>query len=385
MHNLTTVEVMDCAKHLATNRIASRSMMPETRSKRAALMLFFASLMFCVTMLGSDVASAFTHVVQPGETLASIAERYYGRISYERVLVYANSLDACGGFPVVAGMRLEIPAVAHHRVAPGDTWQTLARDLLGGTHRGEMMARANRAKSWIPPEEGADVIVPYNLRFLVQQRETSVSISKRFFRDDESAWMLDRYNSIDGKALHRGDVVLVPLSDLPLTEQGQAAARASDSIARSEGGGKARQAQRQVAAQLPQVLADLRGGHYVQALVSVYGMLGLGDLTKPQIADLYRIMTEAYVALDASGLAAQACQVWREADPSVVLDEVYLSPKIIVACKAGQQPAAASSDAAFTDAAPCIDANACCDGAAPSPGDAVPTSSAVPKAAASSP
>lgn len=345
----------------------------KTRWKRATLTLFFAPLVFCVTMLGSDVARAFTHVVQPGETLASIAERYYGRISYERILVYANSLDACGGFPVVAGMRLEIPAVAHHRVAPGDTWQTLARDLLGGAHRGEMMARANRAKSWIPPEEGADVIVPYNLRFLVQQRETSVSISKRFFRDDESAWMLDRYNGIDGKALHRGDVVLVPLSDLPLTSQGQAAARSADFFARSEGGGKARQAQRQVAAQLPQVLADLRGGHYVQALVSVHALVGLGELTKPQIADIYRIMTEAYVALDASGLAAQACQVWREADPSVVLDEVILSPKIIAACKAGQQ-----SVERFADAALCEDVNACSDGAASSPGDAASTSSSTP-------
>lgn len=279
---------------------------------------------------------AFTHVVKQGETLAGIAEQYYGRIHYERILVHANALDACGGFPVVPGMRLEIPAVSHHRVMAGETWQTLARDHLGDPKRGEVLAKANKAKSWVPPEDGADIIVPYNLRFIVQQRETAPSVSKRFFADQESAWMLDRYNGIDGKALQRGDVVLVPLTDLPLTDEGQKAARASEALVRSEGGGSARAAQRTVAAELPQLLSELRGGHYLRATVRGNRLLALGELTVPQKAEIHRILTEAYVALDTVGLAASSCQKWLEADPAADLDEVSTSPKVLAACKAGE-------------------------------------------------
>ena len=35
-------------------------------------------------------AGAFTHIVQPGETLASISERFYGKIQNETLLVVAN-------------------------------------------------------------------------------------------------------------------------------------------------------------------------------------------------------------------------------------------------------------------------------------------------------
>jgi hypothetical protein len=227
---------------------------------------------------------------------------------------------------------LEIPAVSHHRVEAGESWQTLARDRLGDARRGEVLAKANGAKSWVPPAEGADIIIPYNLRFVVQQRETAPSIAKRFFSDQESAWMMDRYNGIDGKALQRGDVVLVPLTDLPLTEEGKRAAKASEAVVRSEGGGAAREAQRVVTAELPQLLAELRGGHYLAASVRANRLLALGELTIPQLADIHRVLTEAYVALDAVGLAAASCQKWRAADPSVTLDEVSMSPKIIAAC-----------------------------------------------------
>lgn len=301
-----------------------------TRTLLAAALLGLASV-----AVSSD-AGAFTHVVKRGETLASIAERYYGRIHYERILVYANALDACGGSPIVPGMRLEIPAVSHHRVLAGETWQTLARDLLGQEDRGELLAKVNDAKPWVAPEDGADIVVPYNLRFIVQQRETAPSVAKRFFADRESAWMLDRYNGIDGKALQRGDVVLVPLTDLPLTKEGQQAARTSEAAVRTQGGGAAREAQRQVTGELPLLLAELRGGHYLKATVRGNRLLALGDLTVPQVADIHRVLTEAYVALDAAGLAAASCQKWLEADPEAALDPVTVSPKIIAACQKGE-------------------------------------------------
>ena len=44
-------------------------------------------------------ASAYPHVVQKGQTLAQIAERAYGLVEMERVLVAANGADDVGAVP----------------------------------------------------------------------------------------------------------------------------------------------------------------------------------------------------------------------------------------------------------------------------------------------
>jgi hypothetical protein len=67
-------------------------------------------------------------------------------------------------------------------------------------------------------------------------------------------------------------------------------------------------------------------------------MLGYGELEKPQIAAIQRHLTEAYVALDATGLAETACGAWREADPGAPLDPIEISPKILRACAAAPAP-----------------------------------------------
>lgn len=282
-------------------------------------------------------AHAFRHVVQKGETLASIAEHVYGRIHYERILVYANALDAWGGVPIVPGMALEVPAMGHRRVSLGETWQALAKELLGDERRAELLAQVNAAKPWQPPDDGSEIVVPYNLRYVVQGADTIVAIATRFFADNQSAWMLDRYNNIGGHLLRRGDVVLVPLTDLPLTEAGKAEALQAEAAVRSEAAGAAREAQRKVAAELPLLFSEVRGGHYMDAVVRGTRLLALGELTKLQIADIHGLLTEAYAALDSPGLAASSCQVWRAGDPVGNLDPIQWSPKIIAACKAGEK------------------------------------------------
>ena len=289
-------------------------------------------------LIGSGVlvgrpALAFTHIVHSSETLAGIAERYYGKIQYEKILVYANDLQLCGGSAIVPGMRLEIPAMEHHRVVAGETWPSLAKTWLGDENRAGVMARANKAKPWIPPDDGTDIVVPYTLRFIVQHRETAPSIAKRFYKDLEDAWMLDQYNQIHGKALRRGDVVLVPLMALPLTEEGKRAARRARKRQQSQGAGQAMLVQRKVEQQMPALKGELRGGHYLEALVRANRMLGLGELTTPQLATVYRVLTEAYVAVGARGLAVEACDKWRHFDKGVVLEPVMTSPKILAVCQ----------------------------------------------------
>jgi LysM repeat protein len=288
-----------------------------------------------VTLLKN--AEAFTHVVQPNDTLASIAERYYGRIQHEKVLVAANGLDDMGGSPIVPGMRLEVPALGHERVVRGDTWASLAQKLLGAEHRADVLAQANKSKPWLIPEEGALIQVPYNLKLLVSSTDNIINIAYKFMGNSTKAWVLDYYNKLNGRALQRGDVLLVPLVDLPLTDAGKQAADRSARETLSESEGAVRDAQLKVEAELPALIADVRGGRYVDAVTRGNRFLAVSSLTHPQLAVIQRQLLEAYVAMNATGLATAACDAWRKYDPAAALNPVLLSPKIIEACKRGAE------------------------------------------------
>jgi hypothetical protein len=293
--------------------------------------LLVAIALLALSSLHRD-AHAFIHVVQKTETLAQIAERTYGRIQYEKILVAANALDAQGGSPIVPGQRLEVPAVDHYRVAGGDTWPDLARQLLGDADRSPVLADANDAIPWIPPAEGAEIVVPYNLRYIAAATDNIVTIAQKFTGEKNKAYMLDRYNHLQGQPVRRADVILIPLTNLPLTDAGKVEALAAEAVVRSQAAGAAREAQRKVDAELPALLGDVRSGRYVDAVTRGVRMLALGELTKPELAFIHRELTEAYTALDAPGLAGASCSTWQKSDPRARLDPALLSPKVLAVC-----------------------------------------------------
>jgi hypothetical protein len=290
-------------------------------------------------LLASAEARAFPHVVQRGDTLASIAERFYGRIQYEKLLVAANLLDVEGGTAIVPGMRLEIPALGHRRIRRGETWAALAAELLGHPERSDVLAVANGTTPWLAPEEGAEIVVPYNLRVVANASDTIVTIAFKHMGDKNKAWVLDRYNRFKGRKIRRGDLVLVPVVDLPLTDEGRTAAATASALRCSEAGGDARLAQRKVHTELPALIADVRGGRYVEAVRKANRFLATAELTRAQLALVHRQLLEAYVALEAPGLAREACAEWQKHDRRARLDPITLSPKLVRAC----QPRAAES------------------------------------------
>lgn len=299
--------------------------------RRPALWMMLASL--CI----STPAQAFTHVVQKGETLASIAEKIYGRIQHERILVAANALEAQGGIPIVPGMRLEVPAVSYRRIHSGDTWAALAEELLGSAQRSDVLAVANGTNPWLPPEIGEEIVVPYNLRVIVHRNETIMSLAYKFMGEAKKAWVLHNYNGLKKNTLVPGSVLLVPLTDLPLTPEGQEEASRASVAQRTQGKGQTRREQLRVRGELPALIADVRGGRYLDAVRRGNRFLSTTELTKPQLAVIHRQLLEAYVAFGATGLAAAACTAWRENDPGAAIDPVWLSPKIVEACRRGRR------------------------------------------------
>jgi phage tail protein X len=288
----------------------------------------------CCTLLTIGLDSkAFTHIVHKGDTLASIAEKYYGRIQYEKILVAANALDAFGGSPIAPGMRLEVPAVSYRRIKAGETWAALAEELLGWSQRSDVLAIANGTNPWMYTQEGAQIVVPYNLRVIVSEQDTLVSLAYKFLGDRNKAWVLDRYNNLKGRKLRPGDAILIALTDLPLTAEGKRAASAAAGVICAEAAGGAREAQRRVESELPALIADVRSGRYVDAITRANRFLASGELTKAQLATIHRQLLEAYAALNATGLASGSCEAWRKHDPRAKIDADRLSPKLLAACQ----------------------------------------------------
>lgn len=292
-------------------------------------------LVTLLSLCSPTTSEAFPLLVSEGDTLAALAQKLYGRVENEKLLVSANGLDARGGIAIVPGLHLEVPAVRYQRVVPGDTWPELAQKLLGGRHRAAVLAFANDSKPWLRPSGNTEIMVPYNLRFVGVGGETLPGLASRFLGSQKRAWMLRAYNQMEGIVLKRGEVVLIPLTELTLTEAGREAARLAGAGHLAEAGGAARRHQEQVRAQLPLLLAQLRNGRYIEAIATGVEFLSGGPLTAAQQGLIHRQLLEAYVAVGSTQRAFSACRAWRSAEPLTRLDRIELSPKILAACLDG--------------------------------------------------
>jgi hypothetical protein len=132
--------------------------------------------------------------------------------------------------------------------------------------------------------------------------------------------------------------VLVPLTDLPLTDDAKKIVLESNALLCSQATGEIRAAQKKVSSELPALGADIRGGRYVDAVSRANRFLSLGAaLTNEQIGTIQRYLLEAYAALDAPGLATAACGEWKKHDPKAKIDSVMMSPKLVEACERSTQ------------------------------------------------
>jgi hypothetical protein len=292
-----------------------------------------ALCMFHAVTLCETSSRAYPHVVKPNETLAEISFGVYGDPNREPVLAGANALDIRPGTVIIPGMRIEVPAPIFVRSSRGETWQDIALVWLGSRDRAQWLAKANNnATSWVPPAEGTQVMIPAVVAHLAGEKEDITSIARKYGGDSKRAWELNAYNGREGVEVKPGEVILVPLYDLALSQQGREEARRAGSALVAEGGGLAFQDQRRVDGELPILLSELRNGRYPEVLARAGQMLGVAELSRPQLAVIYRAMTESYVALDVTGAAVSACKKWLENASTPQLDPRLTSPKVIRVC-----------------------------------------------------
>ncbi len=295
-------------------------------------------------MTSTTEAHAFPYAAKQGDTLASLAERFYGRVELEQVIVAANGFE--NQVPLLSGMRIEIPAVSYVRAEKGDSWTGLAERFLGTRERSEALALSNDTMPWIPPKAGQEIVVPYPLRYVAARGDSTASVAYRFLGRRDDAFIIDRFNGLKGDALVPGDVVLVPVTALALTDEGKEEALTSAARVLGETRGDGRERESRAIRELPQLRADLRAGNYIETIVRGTELAAGDDMSAETTADVLFALLTAYVALGEERLAEDTCIEWRRSDPDRVLDPVFVSPKILAACGRAPGPPRVSSSAA---------------------------------------
>jgi LysM repeat protein len=303
----------------------------------------FATTWFALVSLAAADWN-IVHVVRPTETLASIAEHYYGQARRESVLVSENGLTSQGGSPIVVGLRLDIPAVAFHRVQEGETWSALAKLYYGEATRAYTIIEANEGAPGDHPDVGAELLIPYPVRHVVGQSDTLRSIAKLYYNDEKATAPIRRFNNIKRNALKRGQILLVPIADLGLTEAGKAAA--SEQQQASLRGGEIRNKQARIADELPVLREHVRRGRFADAVAMGNRLLGEGDLTGNQMVTIQRELGTAYVALGSDGLAVAAFVQALSRQADLELDTARTSPKVLTQFQHARQQFQRERDAA---------------------------------------
>ena len=269
--------------------------------------------------------SPLVHTVRPGETLASIAEAYYGDPRRESVLVTENGLMSGGGSAIVVGLRLVVPSVSYHRVQEGETWAELATRYYGDPSRAFVLIDVNAGKAGGQPDAGAELLIPYPLRHVVDQAEALRKIAKMYYKDQDLT-TIRRFNEI-GSRVVRGQILLVPLADLVLTQAGKQLAHQQSED--PPPGGDIREKQALIDTQLPKLRELVRSGDYAEAVALANRLIGGSDLSASQIVSIHRELATALCALGRDELAKDAFATMLEEQPDAELDGVRTSPKVL--------------------------------------------------------
>ncbi len=275
---------------------------------------------------GAKAQAVYTHAVQGGDTLASIAQRYYGDPTREAVLREANRMKGPGTNGLVAGSWIFVPMVTFYRVGKDETWKSLAARFFGREARAPTLIEANNGNRRVQPDEGAELLVPYPLRHVVSPGETLTKIAKMYMPDSPlSLKRIRRFNA--GARIERGQVVLVPLFDLRLAGEGRA--EASEAFARAAGGGAAKAAQDEVESSLPKLIQQVQKAEFAEAVSLGNRLLGTQSLTSTQVVTIQKELAVAYVALERTDLAEASFRAALALQPNLELDTVRTSPRVL--------------------------------------------------------
>lgn len=131
------------------------------------------------------VIPALSYTVKKGDTIQSIAKKYYGAQSKWKQIYNTNRDVLKSPEQLQQGMKLVLPVPVVrtiYKVQKGDTLQSIAQDFYGDTGRWELIYQANKSKADKSGKvrAGRTLLVPA-LSYTVKKGDTVESIAKKYY------------------------------------------------------------------------------------------------------------------------------------------------------------------------------------------------------------
>ncbi|WP_229745919.1 LysM peptidoglycan-binding domain-containing protein [Rhodococcoides trifolii] len=155
----------------------------------------------------------YRHRVAPGDTMSALAQRFYGDASLYPVVASANHVADPNRIDVGTWLLVpELADVGHHTVTPGETLGELATRWYGEPSLYPVIAVANRLPDPDRIETGSVLIRPgLNRRYTVEPGDTLTHLAQYYMGDAGAANLLAAANHIaDPNRIEVGRIVFFP-------------------------------------------------------------------------------------------------------------------------------------------------------------------------------
>jgi LysM repeat protein len=267
---------------------------------------------------GDDDDNTIEHVVEPGEDLKVLSQRYYDSHKHTIFILVANGMEHPRA--LVPGERIKIPASRKISTDRGDTFASLAEAYLGDARRGPLLAEFNDREPDESLAVGTQLSIPIQITHTASAAEEVASVSLQYFGDRSQVALIRDYNFLTDDDLEPGDSVIVPIPKVKM----RSAQLDAKSSSRSET--QARE-QREAERTLPLARAEWRRGDYEQTKRLLLD-IEVDYLDARLASEVGVLLGGAYVATGDQVSAEERFRTVLERRPGHVLDAYTYSPKI---------------------------------------------------------
>ena len=149
-----------------------------------------------------------THTVLAGETLPTLALRYYGDAELDRLTATASGITDPAAVDV--GQRLAFPDFTRYTVVAGDTLSALAARFYGDAQLHRLIAAASGVADPDAIHAGQQLIIPEITRHTVVAGDTLSALAARFYGDASLYPLIATANRIaDPNAIRPGQALVI--------------------------------------------------------------------------------------------------------------------------------------------------------------------------------
>ncbi len=168
-------------------------------------------------VVSKDIQYAKTYTVKAGDTLRTIAKKYYGKASKWKKVYNANKDKLPSSKKLTAGTKLTVPAI-NYTVKPGDTLRSIAKKYFGSGDKWQQVYGINQ--DVVPASKklkaGTKLVLPVPVCctiYAVKAGNTLESIAKKFYGDSskwEKVYNANKNKIPSSKKLKAGTSLFIP-------------------------------------------------------------------------------------------------------------------------------------------------------------------------------